>query len=656
MQPTLPLVETDPSSRIRRGAAGPDGDRPAAAVSVRQPAAAHASDSLARCPGSSQIVAEVLDRMAQSACIDSALDAIGAIIGRTFDLDCVQFHRFVQISETDGSPSAVLAVNWTASGRPDSSNGPLPGRPALHLHRSELERLKRGETICAQDSLIEQRSDTGGATATGWRAHLAIPIFDASSCWGFMSAGNAGQPREWDATRLDAMRLIAGAVGAMVAREQRFEARLVVERTRAETAEDAYRALSTRKTLLESVVAASEQLLQAAGIDEAAAGVLERIGRALQADRVVIGRMLPADERSRVGWITFEHEWTVEGIPRQTDDPALKTLDLEHYKEFDASLRRGEPVMSLTEEFSAQGRTEQEATGARSQFQYPILIDGLLWGTFGVDDCHEPRIWKEAETATLRLVATALGSLLKRERLAQARIDAERELAEERARMAREIHDTLAQGFTGVIMQLHAAEDALECGDPVDAGRHVELALDRGRMGLAEARRSVYALRPPMMENGDLASALRTFVSRVLGDGPIRGQVHSKGDTTRLDPGVAFELFRIAQEALGNAMRHARAQRIDVRLNVGDSGDAMLEIADDGCGFDAALAATTEGGFGLVSMRERAARLQARFELDSGPGRGTRVRVTSPAADRPSGVPDSKAAPSTQPLGGSHHG
>ena len=404
-------------------------------------------------------------------------------------------------------------------------------------------------------------------------------------------------------------------------------------------------ALVARNALLEAVLAAADELLQATGLDAATAtGLIGRIGPALRADRVLIGRILPPDERSRLGYITFEHEWTAPKVARQTDDPALRTFDLVHYEKEYGIVRRGEPVAALTEEFAAQAaQVEQEATGAQSQFQYPIMVDGELWGTLGVDDCHARRIWNMDEVATLRLAATALGSLVKRERLMQARVAAERELAEERARMAREIHDTLAQGFTGVIMQLHAAEDAFESSDAPAALRHVTLALDRARMGLAEARRSVYTLRPPLMDTGNLGEALRIYVARVLAGGPVRCEVRLEGDAGRLDAATAVELFRIAQEALGNAMRHARARRIDVHLAVDAHGGAVLEVADDGCGMDPDSSAAEAGGFGLISMRERAARLRARFELASRPGAGTRIRVDCLQTDPPPEAPDPRA-------------
>ena len=396
--------------------------------------------------------------------------------------------------------------------------------------------------------------------------------------------------------------------------------------------------LTARNALLEAVVAVSNDLLQATELDATvAATVTRRIGRALRADRVVIGRRLPPDERTRLGYITFDHEWAAPGVARQTDNPALRTFDLAHYEAHLKVIERGEPVATLTEELATDaGQAEQAATGARSQFQYPIMVDGTLWGTFGVDDCHSPRVWNTEEIATLKLAATALGSLVKRGRLIQARIEAEQALSQERSRMAREIHDTLAQGFTGVIMQLHAAEDALENNDLPDLARHVALARDRARLGLAEARRSVFALRPPLLEDGDLASALRTYVARVLRGADVRTRMHFKGDARRIDPIACIELFRIAQEALSNAVLHAHARKIDLHLIIDDRGGVTLEITDDGCGMHACATHSGTDGFGLVSMRERAGRIGARFDIDSRPGAGTRIQVRRTARAAPS--------------------
>jgi signal transduction histidine kinase len=195
-------------------------------------------------------------------------------------------------------------------------------------------------------------------------------------------------------------------------------------------------------------------------------------------------------------------------------------------------------------------------------------------------------------------------------------------VAEERNRIAREIHDTLAQGFTGISIQLEAAKDTLTA-DPEDARGHIERARQVARESLAEARRSVWALRPPELDGVGLAGALREFTARVGVGGATAVEFSLEGEAYLLPMGVTLGLLRICQEAVVNALRHAQARKIQVQM-VYEPVELRLSVQDDGRGFDS-QAGKTGKGFGLVSMRERAERIGASLEINSVPGAGTRV-------------------------------
>jgi signal transduction histidine kinase len=195
-------------------------------------------------------------------------------------------------------------------------------------------------------------------------------------------------------------------------------------------------------------------------------------------------------------------------------------------------------------------------------------------------------------------------------------------VAEERNRIAREIHDTLAQGFTGISIQLEAAKDTLT-ENPEDARGHIERARQVARQSLAEARRSVWALRPPDLDGVGLTGALREFTARMGAGGTTAVEFSFQGEPYLLPMGVALGLLRICQEAVVNALRHAQAREIQVQM-VYEPAELKLCVQDDGRGFDS-QAGKTGKGFGLVSMRERAERIGASLEVHSEPGAGTRV-------------------------------
>jgi signal transduction histidine kinase len=192
--------------------------------------------------------------------------------------------------------------------------------------------------------------------------------------------------------------------------------------------------------------------------------------------------------------------------------------------------------------------------------------------------------------------------------------------------MAREIHDTLAQGLTGIITQLQAAEQA----DRQHAGwrRHVRAATDLARESLTEARRSVDALRPASLENAGLGDALATVGERWSSLHGIPVQVTTTGTAQPLAKQAEFVLLRTAQEALANVAKHARASRVGLTLSY-LPGEVALDVRDDGRGFDPA--ATPDGGFGLVAMRQRVQDQAGLLLIESEPGAGTAISARLPA-------------------------
>lgn len=197
----------------------------------------------------------------------------------------------------------------------------------------------------------------------------------------------------------------------------------------------------------------------------------------------------------------------------------------------------------------------------------------------------------------------------------------------ERERLAREIHDTLAQGLSSIQLLLRAAERGLPEGSP--ALPHIGRAREAAQENLAEARRFVRALTPPDLEYGSLPAALERLCSGAPGP---RVRFSLSGAPRPLPTPYEVALLRIAQSALANVVRHAGAGRAEITLTFMDSS-VTLDIVDDGKGFDpgaASRALSDGGGFGLPAMRSRAETLSGLFTVESAPGQGTAVAVTLP--------------------------
>ncbi len=207
-----------------------------------------------------------------------------------------------------------------------------------------------------------------------------------------------------------------------------------------------------------------------------------------------------------------------------------------------------------------------------------------------------------------------------------SRLSHEAGSAAERERLAREIHDTLAQGFTSIVTLTQAAESEVDT-DPAAARRHLELAGRTARENLAEARAMVTALAPPALGSSSLAEAIRRQAERAGEATGLTVDCVIEGQLPKLPTATEVVLLRATQESLANVLRHAGARTASVELAV-VAGRVRLSISDDGRGFDPAAPAE---GFGLRGMRARAEQVGGQLTVHSGPEGGTRVHLEVPA-------------------------
>jgi signal transduction histidine kinase len=229
----------------------------------------------------------------------------------------------------------------------------------------------------------------------------------------------------------------------------------------------------------------------------------------------------------------------------------------------------------------------------------------------------------EAREANRRLEAALTENAALQQRLVdQARAAG---VLGERQRLAREIHDTLAQGLTGIITQLQAAEHVAD--EPARWRRHHDQATALARESLTEARRSVDELRPEPLETGRLADAIAQVAATWSARHGVDARVTVTGEARTVRPEAEVVLLRTAQEALANVAKHAAAGRVGLTLSYLDD-EVALDVRDDGRGFDLL---PSEGGFGLVAMRQRVEGLSGTLQIESEPGGGTGISACLPA-------------------------
>ncbi|KPK06506.1 MAG: histidine kinase, partial [Anaerolineae bacterium SG8_19] len=190
--------------------------------------------------------------------------------------------------------------------------------------------------------------------------------------------------------------------------------------------------------------------------------------------------------------------------------------------------------------------------------------------------------------------------------------------------LARELHDSVTQALYSVNLYAEAARMALSAGKAEIAADNLQELRNMAREAMLDMRMLIFELHPPALEEEGLASALQARLEAVEARSGLQSEFHIKGEM-RLPLSIEEELYRIAQEALTNAVKHARAQKVIVRLYA-DHDHFCLEVQDDGRGFDP-VAAEQSGGLGLRSIEERVQRINGEMTIDSGPGEGTTLRV-----------------------------
>ena len=285
-------------------------------------------------------------------------------------------------------------------------------------------------------------------------------------------------------------------------------------------------------------------------------------------------------------------------------------------------------IAALSQTFGLQGSLATHlAVFFGTLALYLLFLPSLMWLLWERDEqiARHQKSLTELSSANQRLEATiSENEVLQRQLITQAR---EAGVLDERRRMAREIHDTLAQGLTGIVTQLQAAEQAASRVPDELTGwrRHVTAATQLARDSLTEARRSVDALRPEPLEYGRLGEAQAGVAERWSVLNGIPAQVTTTGTVRQVEPEAEFVLLRAAQEALANVAKHARATRVGVTVSYMEN-EVALDVRDDGVGFDPARA----DGFGLVAMRQRIAALSGTLQVESEPGGGTAISACVP--------------------------
>ncbi|MFL6551976.1 MAG: PAS domain S-box protein [Chthoniobacterales bacterium] len=398
--------------------------------------------------------------------------------------------------------------------------------------------------------------------------------------------------------------------------------RVAIERDRAEEALRASERVARGQ--VEALTYSLDVLATAPAPDKFLGEMLSTIGRMLGAQSVILWLLNDSNDslvlRAWAEGTNFakadpEHPF-IKNPPSWKEDPALREL-----------LFSGAPVACEDVEndpyTSIELRQYLKSRGTKKFLRIPTLVGGRVKGFIGIRHGERPPYRPEEIELAQALAHQAMLAIQLNEFAEQSRQAA---VLEERNRLARDIHDTLAQGFTGVIVQLEALEDAIACCRRKEANQHLRSAGELARQSLNEARRSVHALRPQALQRGNFWEALKGIVKNTTAGTALHTTFNLRGKLRNLPQYWRENLLHIGQEALTNSLKYAHPRNFETRL-IFNTKELRLELRDDGDGFKVKA---RRDGFGLAGMRERVQQMGGNLTISSARGKGTKIAVTVP--------------------------
>jgi PAS domain S-box-containing protein len=398
--------------------------------------------------------------------------------------------------------------------------------------------------------------------------------------------------------------------------------RIAIERDRTEEALRASEQVARGQ--VEALTYSLDVLATAPAPDKFLGQMLSTIGRLLKAQSVILWLLDETNDSLVL------RAWA-EGTNFAKADPQHPFIKNPSSWKEDPGLRElffsGAPVACEdveTDPFTSNDLREYLKSGGTKKFlRIPTLVGGRVKGFIGVRHGDRPPYRPEEIELAQALAHQAMLAIQLNEFAERSRQAA---VLEERNRLARDIHDTLAQGFTGVIVQLEAADDAIACCRRQEANEHLQRASELARRSLTEARRSVHALRPRALQKENFWEALRGIIKTTTAGTTVHTTFNLTGELRDLPHHWQENLLHIGQEALTNALKYAHSRKFETLLSF-NTNELRLEFRDDGDGFELE---DQHDGFGLAGMRERSGQMGGTLKITSARGKGTKIALTLP--------------------------
>lgn len=544
------------------------------------------------------------------------LAAIALPLAEATKVDRVNFFR-VDLSRRE----ATYLHTWTREGiipLPSVHPGPFP----FDNFNESTSLLLFGKVHFA---VIDEMTgdDSRLNSAAGTKTYLTVPVLLDGQLWGMVNLDDCTAPRIWSSAEMDVLRGVAEAIAAAVRRERMEEER--AEALASQREQLALNHASELDRYNQILNTAATTLLQNAGVSAYLEGIVRSLCEGFSADAAalyvfdrVAGALAPV-----AGYFRGVNSLYLDGShPITPQKPLLNPIIP------DSSITDSPHVIYLPDSeaiLSPAIAAWHARLGHQTIISANIRLASHAVGVLAVA-CLDRRVLKDAESRLIMALTNQVAVALELDHLGrQARDSA---VIDERNRMSRDIHDTVAQGLVGILMQT----EAIRLSNP-GAACQLDSYLSKidhaASLGLFEARRAVAALRPASESVAPIESTLADLLAPLKVGGTIGFELTVNGVRTSPATNIDREFGFIARETIHNILKHAHATRVRIELTIGPSGALRLLISDNGRGFDAS-ALRANNRYGILGMRERAALISADFELTSAPSQGTTLIITHP--------------------------
>ncbi|HVY79763.1 MAG TPA: GAF domain-containing sensor histidine kinase [Steroidobacteraceae bacterium] len=523
-----------------------------------------------------------------------------------------------------GERLLVVASEWVAEGVVPHLGHPTMGTLEERDFARECAELRAGRSVCIIKEGAREEACGCALEGVGTKTKAIVPMFIDGEYVGVVGFDSTRQLRSIDSAELSALEMAAGIIGAALHRERLVDA---VRRERERAAEERVAELARSNASIRSNL---ERLAKEPD--------LQSFLRALLLEAT---RQVDAAGGSVVLWKEALQEWRILAYARNGEitEPTFPVSLTREQAKFDERLRalREPQYLDLTVPADLEcvwpGTVDMKRLDqVQRMFVLPLLFGERTMGCIALTFRHREPISPQACES---LLALSYQATLAIELTVRAHASKTAAVLVERNRIGQEIHDGLAQAFTGILMQLGAAEELKGSSKQLNVvlGRIRDLAKE----GLTEARRSVLALRPEETRRGSLTVALTQLAERSTVPGRVTSTFEGGAVATGLPPEHEHALLRIAQEAVANAVRHANPKNVRIVLKE-EPANWELSISDDGVGMEGGPELCAKMGFGLENMRDRARAIGGEWRLESKPGEGTRISVRVPKRASAEGI------------------